>query len=121
MKKKKNKIFLKILLGVIVVLLFFLIIVFLVDRIKSNTEYKELSKAGYINKYSAGEYDLNIYRIGNEIEKLQRKKSELTSELFKINNGYYDNMKDKVFVAPFYMFGASFKFVGFSCANNLRS
>ena len=69
MKKKKNKIFLKILLGVIIVLLFFLIIVFLVDRIKSNTEYKELSKAGYINKYSAGEYDLNIYRIGNEKSK----------------------------------------------------
>lgn len=57
------------------------------------------------------EFDTNgfseeFYRIGNEIDKLQTKKAELTSELFKINNGYYNNMKNKVFVAPFYMFGA---------------
>lgn len=58
------------------------------------------------------EFDTNgfseeFYRIGNEIDKLQTKKSELTSELFKINSGYYNNnFKNKVVVAPFYMFGA---------------
>ena len=57
------------------------------------------------------EFDTNgfseeFYRIGNEIDKLQTKKEEIKSELFKINNGYYNNMKNKIFVAPFYMFGA---------------
>lgn len=69
MNNQKIKMILKILLGFIIVLLFFIIIVFLIHRIKSNIEYKKLREAGYINKYSAGEYDLNIYRIGNKKSK----------------------------------------------------
>lgn len=68
-KNKKFKIFLKILLGVIVILLFFIIIVFLIHRIKRNIEYKVLNEAGYISKYSSGEYNLNVYRIGNKKSK----------------------------------------------------
>ena len=57
------------------------------------------------DEFDANGFSEEFYRIGNEIDKLQSKKSDLSSELFKINNGYYDNFKDKVFVAPFYMFG----------------
>ena len=67
MKNKNLKMVLKILLGFIIILLVLVIIVFLVHRIKRNIEYKVLNEAGYISKYSAGEYALNVYRIGNFI------------------------------------------------------
>ena len=44
-------------------LLLSIIVIFVVHKIKSNNEYNELKDLGYINKYSAGDYDLNIYRI----------------------------------------------------------
>ena len=66
---KKLKLFLKILLGIIIVLLLSIIVIFVVHKIKSNNEYNELKDLGYINKYSAGDYDLNIYRIGNKNSK----------------------------------------------------
>ena len=66
---KKLKLFLKILLGIIIVLLLSVIVIFVVHKIKSNNEYNELKDLGYINKYSAGDYDLNIYRIGNKNSK----------------------------------------------------
>lgn len=66
---KKLKLFLKILLGIIIVLLLSTIVIFVVHKIKSNNEYNELKDLGYINKYSAGDYDLNIYRIGNKNSK----------------------------------------------------
>ena len=65
----KLKLFLKILLGIIIVLLLSIIVIFVVHKIKSNNEYNELKDLGYINKYSAGDYDLNIYRIGNKNSK----------------------------------------------------
>ena len=66
---KKLKLFLKILFGIIIVLLLSIIFIFIVHKIKSNNEYNELKELGYINKYSAGDYDLNIYRIGNKNSK----------------------------------------------------
>ena len=66
---KKLKLFLKILLGIIIVLLLSILVIFVVHKIKSNNEYNELKDLGYINKYSAGDYDLNIYRIGNKNSK----------------------------------------------------
>ena len=66
---KKLKLFFKILLGIIIVLLLSIIVIFVVHKIKSNNEYNELKDLGYINKYSAGDYDLNIYRIGNKNSK----------------------------------------------------
>lgn len=66
---KKLKLFLKILLGIFIVLLLSIIIIFIVHKIKCNNEYNELKKASYINKYSSGDYDLNIYRVGNKNSK----------------------------------------------------
>ncbi len=66
---KKLKLFLKILFGIIIVLLLSIIFIFIVHKIKSNNEYNELKELGYINKYSAGDYDFNIYRIGNKNSK----------------------------------------------------
>ena len=66
---KKIKLFFKILLGIIIFLLLSITIIFIVHKIKSNNEYNELKDLGYINKYSAGDYDLNIYRIGNKNSK----------------------------------------------------
>ena len=65
---KKTKLF-KILLVIIILLFLFISIVFIVHKIKTYNEYKELKNAGYINKYSAGDYNLNIYRIGNKNSK----------------------------------------------------
>ena len=66
---KKDKMFIKILLVIIILLFLFISIVFIVHKVKTNNEYKELKSAGYINKYSAGDYDLIIYRIGNKNSK----------------------------------------------------
>lgn len=35
--------------------------IFVSYKIKSKNEYNELNKLGYINKYSTGDYNLNIY------------------------------------------------------------
>lgn len=67
--KNKFKIILKGLLAIVVLLFVLLLINFVVHKIKSNNEYKELEKLGYINKYPAGDYNLNIYRIGNKNSK----------------------------------------------------
>lgn len=67
--KKSLKIVLKIILVIIAILTILLFINFVVHKIKSNDEYKELNKLGYINKYSAGDYNLNIYRVGNKNSK----------------------------------------------------
>lgn len=66
---RKLKLFLKILFGVFIIILLSIIIIFIVHKIKCNNEYNELKKAGYINKYSVGDYDLNIYRVGNKNSK----------------------------------------------------
>lgn len=66
---RKLKLFFKIILSIFIVLLLFIGIIFIVHRIKCNNEYNELKNSGYINKYSAGDYDLNIYRIGNKNSK----------------------------------------------------
>lgn len=66
---KKLKMFLKILLGIFIIVLLSIIIIFIVHKIKCNNEFNELKKAGYINKYSVGDYDLNIYRVGNKNSK----------------------------------------------------
>lgn len=60
---------LKIIGIILSIIVLFLLINFIVHRIKSRKEYNELMEAGYINKYSAGDYDLNIYRIGNKDSK----------------------------------------------------
>lgn len=66
---KKFRLFFLILLGIIIALLLSIIIIFIVHKIKSSNEYNILKEAGYISKYSAGDYDLNIYRIGNKDSK----------------------------------------------------
>ena len=43
----------------------FLLFTFTSHKIASNSEYEYLVNNGFINKYSAGEYELNIYRPGN--------------------------------------------------------
>ena len=67
--KINKKLILKILLIVLVVIVMLLLISFITHRIKSKNEYNELKELGYINKYSAGEYNLNIYRVGNKDSK----------------------------------------------------
>lgn len=59
----------KILLFVIIISLLFIIINFIVHKVKSKNEYNYLNEIGYINKYDAGEYKLNIYRVGNSESK----------------------------------------------------
>lgn len=59
----------KILLFVIIISLLFIIINFIVHKVKSKNEYNYLNEIGYINKYNAGEYELNIYRVGNSESK----------------------------------------------------
>lgn len=67
--KKGFKIFLKVLLVIIILITIFILINFIIHKIKSKNEYTELNNLGYINKYSAGDYNLNIYRIGNKDSK----------------------------------------------------
>lgn len=43
----------------------FFLFTFTSHKIASNSEYEYLVNNGFINKYSAGEYELNIYRPGN--------------------------------------------------------
>lgn len=66
---KKLKVFLKILLWIFITVILSIIIIFIVHKIKCNNEYNELNKAGYINRYSVGDYDLNVYRVGNKNSK----------------------------------------------------
>lgn len=66
---KKIRLFLKTLLGIIITLLLLIFVIFIIHKIKSNNEYIELNKLGYIDKYSAEDYNLNIYRIGNKNSK----------------------------------------------------
>lgn len=68
-KNKNTKLLFKILLGIVIVLFLLNLVVFTIHKIKSNNEYNELKDLGYINKYSAGDYDLNIHRIGNKNSK----------------------------------------------------
>lgn len=67
--KKIMKIFLKILIALIFLIVLLIFINYVIHRIKLKNEYQELKDAGYINKYSSGDYDLNIYRIGNKNSK----------------------------------------------------
>lgn len=67
--KKQIKTFLKILISLILIFVLLIFINYVVHRIKLKNEYKELKDAGYISKYSAGDYELNIYRIGNRNSK----------------------------------------------------
>lgn len=67
--KKVLKIILKVLLIIFSILLIFILIHFLVHKIRSKIEYNKLKDLGYINKYSAGDYNLNIHRIGNKNSK----------------------------------------------------
>lgn len=64
--EKNFKIALKVLLAILIILVVLLFVSFIVHKIKNNNEYKELEKLGYINKYSAGNYNLNLYRVGNK-------------------------------------------------------
>lgn len=68
-KNKNTKLLFKILLGIVIVLFLLIPVVFTIHKIKSNNEYNELKDLGYINKYSAGDYDLNIHIIGNKNSK----------------------------------------------------
>lgn len=43
----------------------FILLNFIIHKIRSKIEYNELNKLGYINKHSASNYNLNIYRTGN--------------------------------------------------------
>ena len=64
-------------------------------------------KAQQNTEFNANGFSENFYKLGNEIDKLQNKKSELNMEISKIKSGYYDNkFKNSVSTAPFYMFGA---------------
>lgn len=67
--KKVFKTILKGLLAIIILLVILILINFIIHKIKSNNEYRKLNKLGYINKYSAGNYDLNLYRVGNKNSK----------------------------------------------------
>lgn len=67
--KKFFKIILKGLLVIIILLITLILINFIIHKIKSDNEYKELNKLGYVNKYSAGDYYLNLYRVGNKNSK----------------------------------------------------
>lgn len=68
-QKNKSKNIFKILLVISVIIIVILLTLFITHKIKSKNEYNELKELGYINKYSAGEYDLNIYRVGNKDSK----------------------------------------------------
>ena len=63
--KKVFKIMLKVLLIILSILILFLLVHFIIHKIKSKNEYNELKDLGYINLYSAGDYNLNLYRIGD--------------------------------------------------------
>lgn len=63
--KKVLKIIMKILLFIIIISALFIFINFIVHKVKSKNEYNYLKEIGYINKYDVGEYELNIYRVGN--------------------------------------------------------
>ena len=67
--KKILRIIFKILLIILSILIIFIFVNFIVHKIKSKNEYKELKDLGYINLYSAGDYNLNIYRVGNKNSK----------------------------------------------------
>ncbi len=67
--KKVMKIILKILLILLLVFFLFILINFIVHMVKNKKEYAYLVEQGYINKYSAGDYNLNIYRVGNKNSK----------------------------------------------------
>lgn len=67
-----KKIFKKIIKIVIIILAIVLVLVLfnLVNHmIKNKNEYNELKDQEYINKYSTGEYELNLYRVGNKDSK----------------------------------------------------
>lgn len=65
MNKHLKQIF-KIVLVLFIIFILFLAISFIVHKAKYKQEYDTLDSQGYINKYSAGDYDLNIYQTGNE-------------------------------------------------------
>lgn len=58
-------------------------------------------------EFMANGFSEKYYTIANQIETLKTRKTELTSEISKINNGWYDNdIQTSAKTAPFYMFGA---------------
>lgn len=64
--KSKAKIVRNIFLGFILTLVIFFIIILITHRYCSEKEYDMLSKAGYINPVSVGNYNLNTCVYGNE-------------------------------------------------------
>lgn len=58
-------------------------------------------------EFMANGFSEKYYTIANQIETLKTRKSELTSEISKINNGWYDNdIQSSAKTAPYYMGGA---------------
>ena len=64
--KKFIKTILKILLILLAISLLFVLVNFIIHKVKYKQEYNFLDELGYVNKYSAGDYDLNIYQTGNK-------------------------------------------------------
>ena len=67
--KKFIKTILKILLILLAIVLLFVLVNFIIHKVKYKQEYNFLDELGYVNKYSAGDYDLNIYQTGNKNSK----------------------------------------------------
>lgn len=67
--KKFIKTILKILLILLAIALLFVLVNFIIHKVKYKQEYKFLDELGYVNKYSVGDYDLNIYQTGNKNSK----------------------------------------------------
>lgn len=67
--KKILKIIFKTLLVITILISIFILSNYLIHKIKFKNEYNALKKIGYINKYSAGDYNLNVYRVGNKSSK----------------------------------------------------
>ena len=64
--KKLSKKILKIVSTLFAVFALLLAISCIIHNVKLKQEYSHLENHGYINKYSAGDYDLNIYQTGNK-------------------------------------------------------
>ena len=60
------KIIRNILLILLSILILFFVVLFIVHKMLSVQEYNQLDEAGYVNSVSAGEYNLNVSKYGNE-------------------------------------------------------
>lgn len=71
-----------------------------------NTQLAKL-KAEQNTEFTTNGFSEKYYTIANQIETLNKRKSELNSEISKINSGWYDNdISASAKTAPYYMFGA---------------